>query len=88
MSQRQEKICAKMLSDAQAQADAIVDEAQKQATLLLRDGQKQYDALVKQAKTDSQAYWDDVSAKMASYTAAHAELRQLLSAAPGEGGRS
>lgn len=88
LSQRQEKLCAKMLADAQAQADAIVDEAQKQAALLQRDAQTQYDAMVKQAKTDSQAYWDDVSAKMERYTAAHAELRQLLAAAPVEGGRS
>ena len=68
MSQHQQVICAQREKESQEKASQIVADAQKQC-----------DEMLKKAKAESQAYWDDVSAKITSITNEHAELRQLFS---------
>lgn len=79
LSQRQEQVCAKRDRESREAAARLIAEAEKQKAEMERTTKLQCDQMLEKAKTDSQKYWDDVSAKLQSFVENHAELSALLS---------
>ena len=79
LSQRQEQVCAKRDRESREAAARLIAEAEQQKAEMERTTKLQCDQMLEKAKTDSQKYWDDVSAKLQSFVENHAELSALLS---------
>ena len=76
---RQEQVCAKRDRESREAAARLIAEAEQQKAEMERTTKLQCDQMLEKAKTDSQKYWDDVSAKLQSFVENHAELSALLS---------
>lgn len=79
LSQNQQTIIARREKESQENAEKIINDAKKQAEETTAITQKQCAEMLEKAQTESQKCWDAVSAKLASISNEHAELRQLLS---------
>lgn len=79
LSQRQEQVCAKRDRESCEAAARLIAEAEQQKAEMERTTKLQCDQMLEKAKTDSQKYWDDVSAKLQPFVENHAELSALLS---------
>ncbi len=62
-SQRQEKICERMIEESQAEADAILKAAARQQVELEYATAIQCAKMKAEAKAEVQAYWDEVHGK-------------------------
>lgn len=67
LSQRQARICAQREAESLERAKSMLNETRQTCNEMLE-----------KAKTESQEYWDNVSGKLNSFVAEHAELKQLL----------
>lgn len=67
LSQRQERICAQREAESLERAKSMLNETRQTCNEMLE-----------KAKAESQEYWDNVSGKLNSFVAEHAELKQLL----------
>lgn len=79
LSQKQDEICAQREKESRAQAEQILADAKKQAAEQQREAEKKCAEMLASAKAQSQAYWDELSAKLNGLMKEHAEMRQLLS---------
>ncbi len=79
LSARQEAVCAKMETESSIKAGRIIAEAEAKSMTLKIETEAQCAEMLRNAKEQSQVYWDKVYAKMQAYSAEHAELRELLS---------
>lgn len=86
LSQKQEKICAQMENESIEKSKNIIDEAMKKKEALERETEKNCTEMVQNAKHQSQAYWNEVSAKLNAFVEEHSELQQLLSLSIPQGG--
>lgn len=67
LSEGQETRCARQEEESREKADR-----------LLRETEEQCAAMLESAKKESQAYWENVSARLEDYYNAHEGLRELL----------
>lgn len=79
LSQRQEKICERMIEESRAEADAILKAAARQQVELEYATALQCAQMKATAKAEAQAYWDEVYVKMQTAAAGNSELARLLS---------
>ncbi len=79
LSARQEAVCAKREAESSLRAGRILSEAEAKSLALKLETESQCAEMLRTAREQSQAYWDKVYAKMQSYSAEHAELKELLS---------
>ncbi len=86
LSQKQDEICTQREKESQAQAEQILADAKKQAAEQQREAEKKCAEMLASAKAQSQAYWDELSAKLNGLMKEHAEMRQLLSVLQSQGG--
>lgn len=85
LSQKQDVICAQREKESRAQAEQILADARKQAAERQREAEKECAEMLASAKAQSQAYWDELSAKLNGLMKEHAEMRQLLSVLQSQG---
>lgn len=85
LSQKQDEICAQREKESRAQAEQILADAKKQAAEQQREAEKKCAEMLASAKAQSQAYWDELSAKLNGLMKEHAEMRQLLSVLQSQG---
>lgn len=85
LSQKQDEICAQREKESWAQAEQILADAKKQAAEQQREAEKKCAEMLASAKAQSQAYWDELSAKLNGLMKEHAEMRQLLSVLQSQG---
>lgn len=78
LSERQEKICARLESESQAKADRILADALEQSARIRNRCEEQCRTMTAEAKASSQAYWDEVSDRLSAFCTDHAELCRLL----------
>lgn len=79
LSQRQEAVCTKMEADSRMKAQQLIEQAEKKQKILETTTKANCDEMIAKAKSESQRYWDEVSAKLEAFYAEHAGLRELLS---------
>jgi len=84
LSGRQEAVCARMEAEAQARADQMIAEAKQRCEALENETVTRCVGLVQKAKLESEAYWDDVTAKLNQFIDLHTGLRDMLQLAVGE----
>ena len=66
-SEGQESRCARLEAESRQEADRLLRETEERCTAMLEG-----------AKKESQAYWENVSARLEEYYNAHEGLRELL----------
>lgn len=71
LSTQQEEICSRMEQETQEKCARMEQETQEKC-----------DQMVADAKSRSQAYWEDVSCKVRELTSSYAELRAILQQSP------
>ena len=67
LSEGQESRCARLEAESRQEADRLLRETEERCTAMLEG-----------AKKESQAYWENVSARLEEYYNAHEGLRELL----------
>ena len=67
LSEGQESRCARLEAESRQEADRLLRETEERCTAVLEG-----------AKKESQAYWENVSARLEEYYNAHEGLRELL----------
>ena len=67
LSEGQESRCARLEAESRQEADRLLRETEERCT-----------AMLESAKKESQAYWENVSARLEEYYNAHEGLRELL----------
>ena len=82
LSGRQEELCARMEVEARDRASQMIAEAKERCVALENETVARCVALVQKAKTESEAYWDNVTLKLNQFINLHSELRELLQVAP------
>lgn len=79
LSERQESVCVKMEEESRARAERILADAEQKRKDMDRETRSRCNEMLQKARTESQAYWDDVSGRLESFYAEHAGLQELLS---------
>lgn len=78
LCQRQEVICSRLEEESRAKANALLLAAKKQQIAMMHDTEVQCAEMTRQAKAQSEAYWNEVFGKLEKFYAEHVELRDLL----------
>ena len=78
LSERQEEVCKKREDDSIQKAAAILTETEKRCTAMEAETKEKCARMLEKAKTESEAYWQNVFQKLEAYCSKHAELRELL----------
>ena len=79
LSQNQEAVCRQREEESQAKAQRIIEEAEARRADMEQETQARCDEMVAKAEAESKKLWDDVSKKLETFAAEHAELQQILS---------
>ena len=78
MQQRQEAVSAQLERESRQLADRRIAEMEKKCEAMETEAKIASAEMVKKAKAESQAYWDEVSARLEAFYQEHAGLRELL----------
>ena len=78
LNQRQATVCDQMERESRERAVALLRETSKQCEAMESEAKVKCAEMTAKAKAESQAYWDDVSARLESYYQQHVGLRELL----------
>lgn len=79
LCQRQEEKSAQLEEESEAKAKKIIEEAEKFKADVEHDTKLKCAMMTREAKEQSQAYWDEVSARLKNFCEEHSVLRKLLS---------
>lgn len=79
LSERQETVCARREQESREKAEHMVAEAERKSEELEKETRLQCAEMRQKAKTESQAYWDEVTSRLETFYKEHAGLRELLS---------
>ena len=82
LSERQEAVCAQREQESRERAERMVAEAEKKSADLEKETGLHCAEMRQKAKMESQAYWDEVTARLETFYKEHAGLRELLSIVP------
>lgn len=77
-SEQQEIICKRIEEEHRSKIHHQLLETQRKCTLMEAETRRSCDAMVRAARTESQAYWDEVSKKLDAYYSHHSDLKELL----------
>lgn len=81
LSERQEKICARLEKEGMEIASKRIEEAKKTCAAMETETKVKCTEMVAKSKAEVKAYWDEVSLKLEKFYQDHAGLKELLSKA-------
>lgn len=79
LSERQIFVCERLEKESRDAAEARIAETEKRCSEMEESSKQRCAEMLTKAKTDSQAYWQELSTRMDRYYEEHVGLRELLS---------
>lgn len=82
LCQKQEAACAQMERACREKVAIRLAETEQNCATMETQAKRKCDELIATAQAESQAYWDDVSARLDAFYKEHQGLRELLASLP------
>ena len=84
LSERQEALCARREEESMKRAEKILEKACVEKVVMEQEAKVRCAEMVARAKTESQAYWTQISQRLEELGLERAELKELLQQMPKE----